>query len=73
MVVSDSGKTKGKDKERKASLSQGERGLGPGLLWVVLIGALVGHVQPPAAHPALRPPGRPRARDHGDVTVTLRG
>lgn len=64
MVVADSGKTKGKDKERKASLSQGERGLGPGLwdggrqkpLRTALIGALVGHVQPPAAHPALRSP-----------------
>lgn len=70
MVVSDSGKTKGKDKERKASLSQGELGLGPGLLWVVLTGALAGHVQSPAAHPALRPPGGAQA-GRGPETMAM--
>lgn len=76
MVVADSGKTKGKDKERKASLSQGERGRGPGLwdggwqkpLRTALIGALVGQVQPPAAHATLR---RPAGAWAGQGTATM--
>lgn len=76
MVVADSGKTKGKDKERKASLSQGERGRGPGLwdggrqkpLRTALLGALVGHVQPPTAHATLR---RPVGAWAGQGTATM--